>query len=659
MSSDTTIVAPSLSTGQDESMFTFSKVEAHENPNKRSHLGPVLGKSDKSDENLIKQIRDYYSLGQLTKFLNSRDLQGELKFKRITLQFPDSLVCDSAYIVQILQDDLKRLNEAFESNKAKIDYTPLDFNKSEFDGDEVDYTDKPGSCASGKSKDIETLKPCSGKCGSQCKNLGSNGTKITEQRQQVWILADTSYSPCCIDEVAAEHVSADIVVHFGDACLNPVDKLPAVYVFGKPYLNHDTLITKFKETYTEKETKIMLMADAPYSHHLRELYTLLRSEYTNLAYADVDFSHCGESATVIDSYQALEEAQTIKMSSRVLYGLPKEEIQYLDEEDYDPFTQEYSLFHISKPADPRLLELSTKFGELTVFDPMNNEVNQGPFASMMRRYRFMHVARNAGTIGILVNTLSLSNTKKLLNKVVKWVRQAGKKHYMFVVGKPNVAKLANFENVEVWCVLGCGQSGIIIDSFGDYYRPIITPYELQMALNYQVTWSGKWITDFEEVMNQEGYKDEEEQEDDITDSTPSEKVNESELEDSYDEYAPQFNPVTGQLSASQPLRQLKHLEIEVNSMRAIRDSKDQPEDEQKGDGQLVKKFSTSLSIKDTVSTSAAYLQSRQWTGLGSDYREQEMSGEDMNINFKEGAEIEDGISGIARGYATDRDIGAL
>ena len=42
----------------------------------------------------------------------------------------------------------------------------------------------------------------------------------------------------------------------------------------------------------------------------------------------------------------------------------------------------------------------------------------------------------AGTVGILVNTLSLANTKVLLNTIKEKIKEAGKKHYIFVVGSP-------------------------------------------------------------------------------------------------------------------------------------------------------------------------------------------------------------------------------
>jgi len=38
---------------------------------------------------------------------------------------------------------------------------------------------------------------------------------------KTYILADTSYGSCCVDEIAAEHIHADVVVHYGRACLSP------------------------------------------------------------------------------------------------------------------------------------------------------------------------------------------------------------------------------------------------------------------------------------------------------------------------------------------------------------------------------------------------------------------------------------------------------
>ena len=43
----------------------------------------------------------------------------------------------------------------------------------------------------------------------------------TRTKQNIFILADTSYGSCCVDEVAAEHVGADLIIHYGRSCLSP------------------------------------------------------------------------------------------------------------------------------------------------------------------------------------------------------------------------------------------------------------------------------------------------------------------------------------------------------------------------------------------------------------------------------------------------------
>lgn len=639
--------APALSTAQDEE-DAFAKVQGLSEEmlrEKRRHLGPrYIGKEKVTSEETAELIEEYYSLEKLARFLNKRDaLTGELKYKVIPLQFPDELVCDSTIVAEILQNKLDEWNKEFHDARHEAKAA---------DQEEVDFTTSGG--AVGMSRDIESVektidsKTCGGNCGTQCKNKD-------KFHQEVWILADTSYSPCCIDETAAGHVGGDIVVHFGDACLNPVEKLPSCYVFGKPYVDLEAVLSTFRSSFEDKTEKIVLMADTPHSHILPALYERLHAEnYENLVVAHVDYEKSGKKSKVIDGYEVLmttgEGRAQIRSVNRILSGFKQLDINdYLETVDFedenfeesakfDGLTQEYSLFHITRPHDARILQLSTKFGALKVLDPKNVQLVYDQFPTMMKRYRNMQVARTASTVGVLVNTLSLANTRVLLNHVTRSIVEAGKKHYMFVVGKPNVAKLANFECVDVWCVLGCGQSGIIIDSFGDYFKPIITPYELKLALMPQVTWTGRWVTDFDTMLAHDGAEDGAAEE---SLENPSAETGDIHTEGDND-YAPEFDPVSGKLRMSQPLRQLRHLELELEleGNRTSSSAGDNP-----NESSLVKKLSGTLAVGKTVSTSALGLQGRQWTGLGSDFAQ------DDGVSSAEGARVEEGRTGLARDYS--------
>ena len=62
----------------------------------------------------------------------------------------------------------------------------------------------------------------------------------------------------------------------------------------------------------------------------------------------------------------------------------------------------------------------------------------------------------------------------------KIIKDAGKNYYLYVVGKINPYKLANFPEVGVFVLIACHENSAI-DS-RDFYKPVITPFELQLAL---------------------------------------------------------------------------------------------------------------------------------------------------------------------------------
>jgi diphthamide biosynthesis protein 2 len=68
----------------------------------------------------------------------------------------------------------------------------------------------------------------------------------------------------------------------------------------------------------------------------------------------------------------------------------------------------------------------------------------------------------------------------MISRVQRLISDSGKKSYLFVVGKINPAKVANFSEIGGWVVVGCWESSLI-DS-RDFYKPIITPFELDLAL---------------------------------------------------------------------------------------------------------------------------------------------------------------------------------
>lgn len=74
-----------------------------------------------------------------------------------------------------------------------------------------------------------------------------------------------SFASCCVDEVAAEHFSADCIIHFGHACLSPTNRLPVLYVFGQSEIDIEDCVKKFSSLYSS-EDNVVLMFDTGYSY---------------------------------------------------------------------------------------------------------------------------------------------------------------------------------------------------------------------------------------------------------------------------------------------------------------------------------------------------------------------------------------------------------
>lgn len=73
--------------------------------------------------------------------------------------------------------------------------------------------------------------------------------------------------------------------------------------------------------------------------------------------------------------------------------------------------------------------------------------------TLRRRLFLVEKIKDAKTIGIVVGTLSVENFLGAIERVKKLAAYRGKRCYVFSIGKPNPAKLANFPEVRV--ILTC------------------------------------------------------------------------------------------------------------------------------------------------------------------------------------------------------------
>lgn len=447
-----------------------------------------------------------------------------------------------------------------------------------------------------------------------------------QKKERIWILADTSYSACCVDEVAAEHVDADVVVHYGRSCLSPTSRLPVIYVFTKHQLDLDAAIQSFEAEFSDKDAKAVLVADVTYQDHVPELCRRLRERgYEELLSTRIQHNPLGSipNRTVHD---AQDKEVQINSADPAVDGTERgvDGAQGLD-------LKAYSIFHISTPPNALLLALYSRVASLHIHPTSSSSPAGRPARALLgRRYAKLLRLTTAGVVGILVNTLSVADYLPSVDAIRRRVAAAGKKSYTVVVGKLNPAKLANFAEIEGWVVVGCWESSLVEDDAG-FCAPVLTPFELEVALmpDEERVWGLGWWGGIEGVkeaegrdkVNRGGERDEDEDEDD----------------------APVFDLRTGKLvSTARPMRTFANAAKEA----AREEDAGGHEASGKPSGSLTLRPKAELAtINGVFSPGAEYLRSqRTWQGLGTDFDDEKVT------------TIEEGRSGVARGYTVGEDV---
>ncbi|KAK0654294.1 Diphthamide biosynthesis protein 2 [Lasiodiplodia hormozganensis] len=525
------------------------------------------------------------------------------RWRRIALQFPDHMLVDAPRVYAALSRGLARARKEDAASSARREQASAEAKEDEVDG------------AAERLAEVDVN-------GEQ----RNEDTAAVEEEEQLYILGDTSYGACCVDEVAAEHVDADVVVHYGRSCLSPTARLPVIYVFTTRPLELDPVVDVFKQTYPEKDQKIVLMADIPYSHHLSPLLERLQSE----------------------GYTALFLTEIVHDPSS---PLPNRSVPDEVKEDQSAL-RDYQLFHVSDPPTSLLLTLSSRVGAIHIYPTDASKPTEALLASsaqtLRRRYALLTRLSVEPVFGILINTLSVKNYLHIVDHVKEMIAAAGKKSYTFVVGKINAAKVANFSEVGGWVVIGCWESSLIESK--DFWKPIITPFELQLTLqdDSERVWTGEWTGDFQAVLKAkaEAKADAETQADEGQGNAAGDATGEG--WDSEEESAPpEFDLRTGRyVSHARPMRATA-----AASTASERQGAAQINGASKAGHSLIKRANGDVAqIGGVASPGAEFLRSqRTWQGLGSDFDTQ-AADEAEEEGAQRGARVEEGRGGLARGY---------
>ncbi|KAL0476279.1 diphthamide biosynthesis protein [Acrasis kona] len=400
---------------------------------------------------------DYYDIDRTVDIINKHG------YVRVALQFPDELLSDSVRVSYRLKEKWNKLKQV--QSQPQIKTPQIEANTNVSDIEEIGLSDE--------SKPTQTTT-------TKTQTNNDNNTL------KLYVLGDTSYGSCCVDVVASEHVDSQFIVHYGNACLQSVKK-PVYHVFGSDQdLDVDTCVSTIKE-YAQSTPDIhtVVLYQLCYHHIIPKLKSLIPT---------VTFANVDESRILQLTYDPSPPVNDMIQIGNLQFQLPEG-------------IQNYKFLYIGHDTSPitnMMLDNNSK--TFVRYSTDSNSLDDGSSETsrisrtLKRRYYLMHLAKEAQVIGIVVATTSATNYLLMIQKVKDLILSAGKKFYVFFVGKINVPKLANFSEIDLFVLISCPQNALIDSK--DFLKPIVTPFELQTALlGKEKQWTGEYVSDFSRLLD--------------------------------------------------------------------------------------------------------------------------------------------------------------
>ncbi|ORY29585.1 diphthamide biosynthesis protein [Neocallimastix californiae] len=447
---------------------------------------------------------------------------------------------------------------------------------------------------------------------------------------------DTSYGSCCVDEVAAEHVNSNLIIHYGHSCLSRTTRIPVKYVFGNFPIDVEHCCESFNNKFSyDKNKPIIVLFDVIYHYKIAEIIKKLREdyEYTNILTPSLEYKNDDLS---------IENENIMKLDK---VDLPK-----------DKKIEDYCLFYIGgtsskspyssngdeNAALTNILITYSQCPSIITYEPCTMRCRDDTYragGALMKRYVMVQKVKDSNIIGIVVGTLGVELYQTMIEQIKLLIKACGKKYYLFVMGKINVAKMANFMEIDSFVYIACPEN-TLMDS-REFFKPIVTPYELMMGLcEEELPWTGKYITKFSSIIpclcdlvEKEKIK-QRERLGKLAQKVKDEKNNE---DNDYEDEAPHFSMLTGTLKSSRPY-DYNAVDMHINDHQ---DSNDE------GLASQIKE----LTLLNTTKEIANYMGS----AAGEFLAQRSFQGLEQRIGETEVKDIQIGKKGNARGYAHEKD----
>ncbi|TYH85692.1 hypothetical protein ES332_D02G286200v1 [Gossypium tomentosum] len=279
-----------------------------------------------------------------------------------------------------------------------------------------------------------------------------------------FILGDVTYGACCVDDLSAVALGADLLIHYGHSCLVPIDatKIPCLYVFVEIKINVDGFVNTIKHNLGSSKESIVLAGTIQFSSAIRSAKPELEKRGFRVLIPQSKPLSAGEvlgcTAPKIGSIANANESVAVFVADGRFH---------------------LEAFMIANPGI-KAFRYDPYLGKLFLEEYDHKGMRE-------TRRRAIEKAKSAKSWGIVLGTLGRQGNPKVLERLEGKMKEKGYDYTVILMSEISPVRIALFEDaVDAWVQIACPRLSI---DWGDaFLRPLLTTFEAEIALGEISGW---------------------------------------------------------------------------------------------------------------------------------------------------------------------------
>eukprot|EP01039_Chlorochromonas_danica_P011051 gene11051-12307_t len=306
-----------------------------------------------------------------------------------------------------------------------------------------------------------------------------------ELQRDFYLVANSTLDGA-LDDVAGMHVEGDLLVYFGEVMEvatshSSASALPVLLVH--PSSSYASSSSPFQLSCCESTVRELMAAQ---SWREDQVILLAQPKFHWAALRLSSVSGLGWAAALpvaMDLMRwrpdALSRQEEEKEGRARIGGL------WIAQDRLVPMSDKVLVFLGETGSQLDHLLLSHSENSIVHYDTTSNtaRILRGSQSQQLtERYGGIFKAKESETIGLILSSMGLDHTllRRCLLRLQRLLQAARKKYYTFIMGRLNEAKLCNFPEIDVFCLIASEDISTIKPR--TFHVPVITPFELEVAL---------------------------------------------------------------------------------------------------------------------------------------------------------------------------------